>query len=520
MKYSFVIVFLLCSVLSYEAIFSQSYYDTSIDNPLVEQNIFLHKKAQMNTLSDFKEIKEKLPIPLWPSRQDVLSCYWKAWELAFTNIKENKTENGFLQPYISPAFNNHLFMWDTSFMMMFGRYGHRAFNFQGSLDNFYKNQHKDGYICREISELNGAEIFSKYDPSSTGPNIMPWAEWDYFQYYQDKERLKTVFPVLLAYYEWFEQNRSWKDGSYFSTGWGCGMDNQPRLQPGYNPEFSHGFMSWIDTSLQQLFAAKVLIKMAEVLDRKNDVKDVEVEMKKLTAYVQQNMWDEKTGYFYDRYRDGSLSGVKSIASYWALLAETVPIVHLKKFVNHLENPAEFARLHRVPTLSADTKGYSPDGNYWQGGVWAPTSYMVLRGLTRYKQDSLAYEIAINHLNNVVKVYQETRTLWENYAPDRVEGKYRKDLVGWTGLVPISVLLEYVFGLSVDREENVLVWDIRLLDEFGVKNYPLKNNGNANFWCAKRKRNTEKPKVRITSSVPLTLKLIWAGGTEVLHIKGD
>ncbi|MDO7743724.1 MAG: hypothetical protein MUP99_08125, partial [Pedobacter sp.] len=369
-------------------------------------------------------------------------------------------------------------------------------------------------------QAGGTEIFSKYDPSSTGPNILPWAEWDYYQYYKDKERLNTVFPVLLAYYEWFRQNRAWKDGSYFSTGWACGMDNQPRVEPGYNPEFSHGFMSWIDTNLEQLFAAKLLIRMAGILDRENDVNQIKIEIEELTAYTQSKMWDEKNGFFFDRYRDGTLSGIKSIAAYWALLAEVVPVNQLKKFVAHLENPAEFSRLHRVPTLSADTKGYRADGNYWQGGVWAPTSYMVLRGLSTYRQDSLAFDIAMNHLNNVVKVYTQTGTLWENYAPDRLEGRYRKDLVGWTGLVPISVLFEYVFGISADREENILVWDIRLLDEFGVKNYPLPNNGLANLWCAKRKKRTEKPKVKIESSLPLTIKLIWAGGTNTIHVNAS
>jgi len=516
---SFFLAIVICICLcSSNLLHAQYYYDTSIKNPFVDQNIFINKRSDAEPLPQYAAVKSKLPEPYWPVRQDVIACYWKAWELAFINVRGTTKENGFKMPYISPAFNNHLFMWDTSFMVMFGRYGKNAFNFQGSMDNFYARQHKDGYMCREIAEQNGAEIFEKYDPSSTGPNIMPWAEWDYYQYYKDKKRLEEVFPVLLAYYQWFQTNRSWMDGSYYSSGWGCGMDNQPRVQPGYHLEFTHAFMSWIDTNLQQIFAGKVLLKMAEVLNRKKDVQAIETEIKSLKDYVQQKMWDAKAGYFYDRFRDGSLSDVKSIASYWALLADVVPEKGRRDFIAHLANPNEFARLHRVPTISADTKGYSPDGNYWRGGVWAPTSYMVLRGLTVYKEDSLAHEIALNHLDNVVKVFTKTGTLWENYAPDLIEGKYRKDLVGWTGLVPISVLFEYVFGISADREQDIVVWDVRLLDEFGIKRYPLKNNGQAEFWCAKRNKNTDKPKIQIRSTIPLTVKLIWNGGMEIVKIK--
>lgn len=53
----------------------------------------------------------------------------------------------------------------------------------------------------------------------------------------------------------------------------------------------------------------------------------------------------------------------------------------------------FARKHMIPTLSADDANFNPSGGYWNGAVWAPTNYMVLRGLTKCGFDSLAYQIA-------------------------------------------------------------------------------------------------------------------------------
>ena len=131
--------------------------------------------------------------------------------------------------FIDPAFNDCIFMWDSCFMTLFGRYGARAFPFVRTLDNFYAKQHPDGFICREIGRALGDDRFPRFDPSSTGPNVMAWAEWEHYRNFGDRDRLARVFPVLRAYHQWLRAYRTWPDGSYWSTGWGCGMDNQPRL---------------------------------------------------------------------------------------------------------------------------------------------------------------------------------------------------------------------------------------------------------------------------------------------------
>lgn len=93
---------------------------------------------------------------------------------------------------------------------------------------------------------------------------MPWREWEYFCNTADKDRLAAMFPVLLAYYQWFRKHRTWPDGTYWSCGWECGMDNQPRLPAGYSDYFEHGHMSWIDTTCQQVFANRIPARMADV----------------------------------------------------------------------------------------------------------------------------------------------------------------------------------------------------------------------------------------------------------------
>jgi len=60
----------------------------------------------------------------------------------------------------------------------------------------------------------------------------------------------------------------------------------------------------------------------------------------------------------------------------------------------------------------------------------------------------------------VKVFEQTGTLWENYAPNPLSlgNISRSDFVGWSGLPSVAVLFEYVFGLRTDVPKHILTWD--------------------------------------------------------------
>ncbi len=497
---------------------AQEYYNTEITNKLVEENSFINGPVDTSTPPTFDEIKNKLPRPFWGNHSDAIRTYWKAWEIAFSNLKSVKKNNGFVSPYIDPALNGNIFMWDCSFMTMFGKYGSRAFNFQVTLDNFYSKQHKDGFICREIRGSNGSDVFAKFDPSSTGPNIMPWSEWENYLNTGDKIRLKRVFPVLLAYYEWYKTYKRWPNGTYYSTGWGCGMDNQFRMDEEYNQKWSHGFMSWIDITFQEMFSGAILVEMSKILGKEQQIKEIKHDIESLKSFVNEKMWDYKTNFYYDRQKDGSLSDVKSIASFWALLADGVPEDRIDTFVQHLTDSSEFSRKHRVPTLAANDVNFDPEGGYWNGSVWAPTNYMVLRGLTNYKKDSLAFEIGLNHVENVAEVFSKTNDLRENYAPDYIKGNDGNNFVGWTGLAPISVMFEYVFGFRPNVPYNTLLIDVNLTDSYGVEDYPFGKYGLLNISCNKRINIMQKPIISIESNIPLKIIVKWAGGSFIKEIK--
>jgi hypothetical protein len=517
MRNTSVYILLLILLLRTYDLAGQPFFDTHVPNKYVSENQFLKHQPDTTTPPTFQNVRDKLPVPEWPERPDVLKMYWRTWELAFANIRKIDGSKGFVAPYIDPAFNNDLFTEDCGFMTLFCRYGFRAFNFQKTLDNFYAKQHPDGFICRQILGSNGNDGFERFDPSSAGINIFPWAEWEYFCNINDIDRLRMIFPVLLANYQWYKDYRSWPDGTYFSSGWGCGMDNQPRLPEGFNPAFSHGHMSWIDATLQEIYAGKVLIKMAEILGRQKDVESVRKEVSDLTLFVNSDMWDSVNALYVDRFKDGTLSKVKTIGTYWALLADVVPHKELTRFLSHLSNINEFDRPHRISSLSADDPDYDPEGGYWRGAVWAMTNYTVFRGLTNVGADSLAFEIAMNHLDNVVRVFNRTGIIWENFSPEYPRGSGRENFVGEGGLTGTAILLEYIFGIRSNVPENTIVWDVRITDMIGVDQYPFGKNGIVSLHIKERKNPADEPELKIVSNVPFTLKLVWAGGSRTINV---
>jgi hypothetical protein len=523
---------------------SSERYDTHVANLWVLKNQFISMVPDNDDLPTLSQVQVALPEPFWGDHAAAIACYWRAWELAFSNLKRPTLENDFAANFCDTAFNGNLFMWDSCFITGFGLYGRRAFNFQRTLDTFYRKQHSDGFICREISEADGQDTFNRFDPSSTGPNVLAWAEWNYFKKSGDLKRLDMVFAPLMAYHQWTRKYRSWPDGSYWSTGWGQGMDNLHRVRGDEDIQWDNGHLTWVDATFQAILSVKILQQMATMLGKQSQVQELEEENEQLNNYSNQYLWNEGSKFYFDRFPNGDLSTVKHIGAYWALLAECVPENRLPDFVAHLENPSEFKRAHRIPALSADDPNFSSTGDYWCGGVWAPTNYMVLKGLDNCRHEELAHVIARNHLENVIKVfesedirwegadqfrqyfhltdlkYDDKHTLWENYAPDVITpGSHSKPgYVGWSGLPPIAVLFEDVLGLSQDAIANRLTWHVRLLEEHGINRYPFGSTGMLDLKCNARKSRLERPLIEIHSNVPFTLEVIWEGGTDIVNIE--
>jgi glycogen debranching enzyme len=279
-------------------------------------------------------------------------------------------------------------------------------------------------------------------------------------------------------------------------------------------------MTWLDTCLQQLFIGKILVDFGFYVERWQEIEDIEDESKALKKLIKEKLWDPKTSFFYDKYADGSLGTLKSIGAYWALWSDLLSKDELAAFVSHLSNPETFYRKHPVPSIPANHEKYQTDGRYWQGGVWAPTNYMVIKGLQRNGFHKLAFDLASRHHDQVGEVFKKTGTFYEYYAPESADPGLlaRPDFIGWTGLVPISVLFESIFGINPNFMKKTLDWHVNLTDEHGIDHYPIGPDGMLSLKCAARSSAKQRPSLEINTNLELKLLLSWDGGSETIMLK--
>lgn len=529
------------------------------------RGIFFSKKKYSDTpLLAFEEVRNLLPEPVCELRPELIDCYWYTWEIAYQNLHRPTEESGFVSNFIDAAFNQNIFMWDTAFITMFCNLADPYIPGIRSFDNFYCKQLDDGEIPREMIRDSGRDFSPwvnhdrkplhsyfhnhyghrrlmtteppRYEdmfkpilgrdvetpPYLTLDNlnhpIMAWAEMESYRHTGNAGRLEKVYEPLYRYYEALRYHLRNHFGLYV-TDW-ASMDNSPR-----NKYLGSG----VDISCEMVLFARNLIDMAGVLsDRafhvgENEkakayamqVAEMEKEASELAETINRLMWNPDRGFYFDVTDNGEQAPVKTIASYWSLLAGVADDDQAEKLAEWLQDSHTFNRKHRVPVVAADEDGFDPRGGYWRGSVWSPSNTMVIRGLERYGYSELAREIALNHLNNVVKIYQDTGTIWENYPPDSIDAgdADKKDFVGWSGIAPTLYLMEYVIGIKGDAAHNELTWRLHSgLGRVGCKRY---------WFAGKTMDLLATPLdectflIEITSDDPVRVTIVW-GDTEDVH----
>ena len=138
------------------------------------------------------------------------------------------------------------------------------------------------------------------------------------------------------------------------------------------------------------------------------------------------------------------------------------------------------------------------------------------GLNRCGYFTLAHEIACDYLKNVVEVFNQSGTLYENYAPESAAHgtPAKKDFVGWTGLAPISILFEYVFGIQPDAMNRRITWRVSLTERHGICGYRL-GDATVDLICEARDSAEDEPIITVKSDLPVTVDIIWGENTRTV-----
>ena len=350
----------------------------------------------------------------------------------------------------------------------------------------------------------------------------------------DKKRFAEVLPVLEKYLEFVHEKRYGRDTPhrlYWSNGQSSGMDNTPRDTGRPRSHWSSDHQGWIDASAQMVIQCDNLATICDELSLEEKAASYRKMAREIADRVNTWMWDDEEGIYYDLHVDGTRMKWKSIAAFWPMLAGVTTPRQDSALIKHLRNPDEFWRDMVFPTLSASHDNYQANGGYWLGAVWAPTNYAVIKGLERVGANEFAHEAAERYMEGLYQVFLQTGTLWENYAAEKIDGKLkqgvndrmppsdcRRDFVGWTGLGPISILIENILGFRVDCVKKTLEYYLRRRDRHGIENLRMAGI-TTSIVTEDRSKRPSKARVTVTSDKQYTLVIVLDGNRTIMrHVR--
>jgi len=309
-------------------------------------------------LPEFESSRALLPEPVLTDDPWMTELYYKTWEIAFDHLRNPLPGSPFVSDYIDEAFAPQIFQWDTFFMLMFSRYGYHIFPTIGSLDNFYRMQYENGYICREISETDGRDFVFGGREHTVNPPLFSWIEWQYYLLSGDDSRFASILTPLEKYAGWLEQYRK-KSGTvhglYWQTGLGSGMDNTPRSGSG-----------WTDMSAQMVMMYDHLALICETIGEKDKAVLYTGKARETGELINRYMWNEVDGLYYDLDDEGNQIKCKTIACFWPMLAGLADESKASAMIGNLKDPKTFWRPTPFPSLAADHKMYKADGGILAG----------------------------------------------------------------------------------------------------------------------------------------------------------
>ncbi|TFG18354.1 MAG: alpha,alpha-trehalase [Promethearchaeota archaeon] len=410
-----------------------------------------------------------LPKPVFAQNSSFLKIYWKSWELAWEHVlyREDSPQKQYIDEAMTP---DTLWIWDTLFMALFCKYNFTQFPGIESLNNFY-------YIIHD-KKKHPAHI-----QHPDNPPFFAWVEYEYAKLTGDLERLKWVIQekkYLQNHFNLIEKSRRYSlipgcnipmmvkktKFGYTWSGTSSGMDNTPRARGKY------WNILWIDLISQQALSAFYISHIASLLGDASIQTQYFQSYLELKKLVDQFYWNEEDGIYYDinRFNPHKHNKVMTPASYWALLAKIANEDQAQRMVTHLQDPNMLGGFLPWPSIARTDKDFLPQGQYWRGSVWVPTSYMGTKGLEKYGYFDLARSTSHRLLDVMNQTFDEfePHTIWEAYSPIAPQPAtykgdrrlVRPDFCGWSALAPISMFIENIIGLySIDAFKKEIRWNL-------------------------------------------------------------
>ncbi|MDP9173406.1 MAG: hypothetical protein M3O30_06015 [Planctomycetota bacterium] len=333
---------------------------------------------------------------------------------------------------------NEFYDWDLYFENVYLTYYNISPYCFSNLKLFLKREQPDGYISRSLIKFRDRQDFKPFLAqllvmgTKMRNDDYEWVRRDYY------DRLKKFVD------HWFTYDGDHNGLPVWNSADHSGMDNQWSRAGALNSFSVEG----VDLSCFLVREMRAMAVIADALGKQEDKKAYLDHANQLSKLINDVLWDEKDGFYYDRNeKTGQTVRVKSIAGFMPLWAGVATPQRARRIVQeHLLNEKEFWLKYPVASYAKTEPDYYQGSVKrecnWRGSTWMPTNYMIFHGLMHYGFKDVARDLAYKSFHMALEENAVTR---EYYNAETGGGNGQTQFWGFSALgyvMPLEYELQY------------------------------------------------------------------------------
>ncbi len=246
----------------------------------------------------------------------------------------------------------------------------------------------------------------------TQPPILAWGVWENYKVHQDGARLHEALPKLERYLEWNLANRDQNgnhllewfiEGDPLCRSGESGLDNSPRFDEAI-------LLDAVDFSTFQARDMAYVAQLWRALGEPERAVVWEERAAAIRHAIHTLLWDDESGFYYDRDFEGHLSSVMAVTGFLPLLLEDIPADRTDRLTGRLKDPDTFNTAFPIPSVAVNDPRWSTD--MWRGATWINLNYLVIQGLRFHKRHAEADWLADLTISHVGTYYERYGVLFE------------------------------------------------------------------------------------------------------------
>jgi glycogen debranching enzyme len=305
---------------------------------------------------------------------------------------------------------------------------------------FLEAQEPGGYIPYRIGPYV-VRTFPVDGEKTTSAPFYSWVNWEVYRIAKDRVEagsfLEDAYRSGAAFAEFLLANRDRDRDGLLEWGGHAVLESvRDSLVPiwdllGENDPKAPSLVEALDLTVMVVQEMRALSEMAAELGLKDESAAWAKRSDELKHLVEETMWDEATGFYYNVDRDTNAfvtaGGLdlrrQEIIGFLPLWAGVASRERASNLVSKLTDPKKFWRRFGVPTLAADDPGFEPQIRgccQWNGAVWLEWNYLVFSGLRRYGYEDVARELGERMVGAAATQLSRNHRFWESYSPDEVK----------------------------------------------------------------------------------------------------